>query len=68
MTVRKRKKIRNRCNQAPHPTRDTNGKVTFSQLDIANESQEFCPFLAGDLKASINRRARKHNKYKTEIT
>ena len=29
--VRKRAKIRNRYNQAPHLTQDTNGKVTTSQ-------------------------------------
>ena len=66
--VRKKAKIRNRYNQAPHLTQDTNGKVTTSQLDIINESQEVSPFPAGDHKASINRRARKHNKNKTEIT
>ena len=33
--VRKRAKIRNRYNQAPHLIQDTNGKVTTSQLDIA---------------------------------
>ena len=65
--VRKRAKIRNRNNQAPHLTQDNNGKVIISQLDITNESQEAIPS-AGDHKASINRRARKHNKYKTEIT
>ena len=27
-------------NQVPHLTQDTNGKVTNSQLDITNESQE----------------------------
>ena len=37
--VRKRAKIRNRYNQAPHMTQDTNGKVTTSQLDITKESQ-----------------------------
>ena len=31
--VRKRGKIRNRFNQAPHLTQDTNGKVTTSQFD-----------------------------------
>ena len=31
---------------------DTNGKVTISQLDITNESQEISPFPAGDHKAS----------------
>ena len=66
--VRKKAKIRNRYNQAPHLTQDTNGKVTTSQLDITNERQEVSPFPAGDHKASINKRARKHNKNKTEIT
>ena len=47
--VRKRTKIRNRYNQAPHLTKDTN--VTTSQLNITNESQEVSPFTAGDLKA-----------------
>ena len=50
----------------PHLTQDTNGKVTNSQLDITNKSQEVSLFPAGDHKASIN--ARKHNKHKTEIT
>ena len=40
LKVRKRTKIRNRYNQAPHLTQDTNGNVTTSQLDITNESQE----------------------------
>ena len=55
--VRKRAKIRNRYNQAPYLTQDTNGKVTTSQLDITNESQEVSPFPAGDHKVSTNRRA-----------
>ena len=66
--VRKRAKIRNRYNQVPHLTQDTNGKVTNSQLDIANEIQEVSHFPAGDHKASIDSLARKHNKHKTEIT
>ena len=66
--VRKRAKIMNRYNQALHRTQDTNVKVTTSQVDITNESQEFSTFPAGDHKASINRRTRKHNKNKTEIT
>ena len=66
--VRKRAKIRNRYNRAPHLTKDNNGKVTTSQLDITNERQEVSPFPAGDHKASINRRACKHNENKTEIT
>ena len=53
--------------QSPHLTQDTNAKVTTSQLDITNESLEVSPFPAGDHKASINRRARKHIKNKTEI-
>ena len=36
-----------RYNQALHLTQDTNGKVTTSQLDITNESQEVSPFPAG---------------------
>ena len=60
--VRKRAKIRNRYNQVPHLTQDTNEKVANSKLDITNESQEVSPFPAGDHKASINRRARKHKK------
>ena len=63
--ARKRAKIRNRYNQAPHLAQDTNGKVT-SQLDITNESHEDSPFPAGDHKAPINRRAQRHSKYKTE--
>ena len=31
--------IRNRYNQVPHLTQDTNGKVTNAQLDTTNESQ-----------------------------
>ena len=48
-------KIRNRHNQVPHLSQDTNGQVTNSQLDITNESQEASPFPAGD-----------HSKHKTE--
>ena len=59
-------KIRSRYNQVAHPTQDTNGKVTKSQLDTSNESQEVSPFPAGDHKAQINRRAQRHSKHKTE--
>ena len=38
--VSKDANIRNQYNQVPHPTQDTNGKVTNSQLDTTNESQE----------------------------
>ena len=41
--VRQRAKVRNRYNQAPHVTQDTNGKVKTSQLDFTNESQEVSP-------------------------
>ena len=68
MKVRKRAKIRNRYNQSPRLTQDANGKVTTSQFYITNESQMVSPFPAGDHKASINIRARKHSKGKTEIT
>ena len=61
--VRKRAKIRNRYNQVPHMTQDTNVKVTTLQLDIKNESRDVNSFLAGDHKAS-----KKYNKNQTEIT
>ena len=64
--VSKGAKIRNRYNQVPHLTQDTNGKVTNSQLDTSNESQEVSPFPAGDHKAHINRRIQMHSKHKTE--
>ena len=64
--VSKDAKIRNRYNQVPHLTQDTNGKVTNSQLDTTNESLEVSPFPAGDHKAHINRRAQRHSKHKTE--
>ena len=64
--VSKGAKIRNRYNQVPHLTQDTNGKVTNSQLDTANESQEVSLLPAGDHKAHINRRAQRHSKHKTE--
>ena len=51
--VSKGAKIRNRYNQVPHLTQDSNGKVTNSQLDTTNESQEVSPFPAGDHKAHI---------------
>ena len=61
---KKEDKIRNRNDQVPHLTQDTNGKVTSSQLDITNtygkvtrtekhikqESQEVSPFPAADHK------------------
>ena len=53
-------------NQVPHLTQDTNWKMTNSQLNTTNESQEVSPFPAGDHKAHINRRAQRHSKHKTE--
>ena len=38
--VSKGAKIRSRYNQVPHPTQDTNGKVTNSQIDTTDESQD----------------------------
>ena len=64
--VSKGAKIRNRYNQVPHLTQDTNGKVTISQLGTTNECQEVSPFPAGDHKAHINRRTQRHSKHKTE--
>ena len=40
LTSKKSAEIRNRYNQIPHLTQDTNGKVTTSRLDITYESQE----------------------------
>ena len=66
LKVSKGAKIRNRYNQVPQLTQDTNGKVTNSQLDTTNESQEVSPFPEGDHEAHINRRAQRHSKHKTE--
>ena len=64
--VSKGAKIRNRFNQVPHLIQDTNGKVTNSQLDTTNESQEVSPFPAGDHKVHINRHPQRHSKHKTD--
>ena len=53
--VSKGAKIRNRYNQVPHLTQDTNGKVTNLQLDTTNEIQKVSPYPAGDHKAHINK-------------
>ena len=73
--VSKSAKISNRYNQVPHLTQDTNGKVTNSQLDTTDESQEVSPFPAGDHKAHINRqikgiantRQKKHKRSTKEV-
>ena len=64
--VSKDSKIRNPYNQVPHLTQDTNEKVTDSQLDTTNESQEVSQIPAGDQKAQINRRTQRHSKHKAE--
>ena len=66
MKVSKGAKFRNRYNQVPHLTQDTNGKVTNSQFDTTNESQEVSTFPARDHKAHINSCAQRHSKHKTE--
>ena len=48
---RKGAKIRNRYNQVPHLTQDTNGKRQTHSKTPKNESQEVSPFPAGDHKA-----------------
>ena len=55
MQVSNGAKIRNRCNQVPLLTQDTNGKLTNSQLDTTNESQEASPFPAGEF-SNFNRK------------
>ena len=65
LKVSKGAKIKNRYNQVPHLTQDTNWKVTNSPLDITNESHEVNHFSAGDLKAHINRGDQRHSKHKT---
>ena len=64
MKVGKNANIRNRYNQVPHLTQDTNGKETNSKLYTINKSQEVSPFPVGDHKAQISRRAQRHNKHK----
>ena len=51
--VSKGAKIRNRYNQVPHLTQDTNGKMTNSQQDTTQDSQEVSPFPVGDHKANL---------------
>ena len=63
--VSKGAKTRNRYNQVPHLTQDTNGKVKNS---VRHHKREVSPFPAGDHKTHINRRPQRHNKHKTEKT
>ena len=63
--VSKGANIRNRYNQVPHLTQDTNGKVTNSQLYTTNESQETNPFRSRWPQGS-NEQMRKPEKHKTQ--
>ena len=54
LKVSKGENTRNRYNQVPHLTQDTNGKVTNSQLDTTNESQEVFYYTLANKKAIIN--------------
>ena len=49
--VRKRAKIRNRYNQVPHPTQDSNGKVTIFSVFICRRQSPVVtvPFLTASL-------------------
>ena len=67
MKVRRWEKIRNRYNQAPHLTKDTNGKVTKSLLDTTNESQEVSPFPAGEHKTDAQESTTKTRQKKSHL-
>ena len=54
--VRKKAKIRNRYNQAPHLSQDTTWESNkYTIKHHTQESQEVSPFPAGDHRAKINR-------------
>ena len=60
--VRKKAKIRNRYNQAPHLTQDTKRESDKNTIKHhKQESQEISPFHAGDPKAAMNRQENKAN-------
>ena len=55
--VRKKAKIRNQCNQAPHLDQNTTWESDKNTIKHhIQESQEVSPFPAGDHKAAMNRR------------
>ena len=60
--VSKGAKIRNRYNQVPHLTQDTNGKVTKNSQQTPQTRAK----RSADHKAHINKRAQRHSKHKTE--
>ena len=49
-------KVRNRYNQVPHLTQDTQWENNKTTINITNKNQEVNPFAAGDRKAAMNRR------------
>ena len=57
-----------RCYDRFTDRRDGQGGWESDKLtvDTTNESQEVSPFLEGDHKAHINRRAKRHSKHKTK--
>ena len=63
--VSKGAKIRNRYNQVPHLTQDTNGKVTHSQ-ETPQTRANMSALSQQVTKAHINRRAQRHSKHKIE--
>ena len=65
--VSKGAKIRNRYNQVPHLTEDTNGKVTNSQQTPQTRAKRSALSQQVTTKhIYINRRAQRHSKHKTE--
>ena len=66
--VSKVAKIRNRYNQVPHLTQDTNGKVTNSQKTPQTRAKRsaLSQQVTTKHKAHINRRTQRHSKHKTE--
>ena len=68
MKVRKKAKIRNRYNQAPHLTHGTTWESNkYTIKNHKQESREVSQFPASDHKATMNRR-KKHYIHETQIT
>ena len=66
--LRKWAKIKNRYNQAPHLTQNTNGKVTTSQLDIKKREPRGQPFPSRWPQGINKQTFMKAKQNKTEIT
>ena len=64
--VSKGAKIRNRYNQVPHLTQDTNGKLTNSQLDAKTRVKRSALSQQVTTKHIKNKRVQRHIKHKTE--